>query len=152
MSRVLAIVVPYASAAVLPVVALCLYVLTLGVPVRELGGPSLFALVISCAHVTLLGVPAVLLLLRTDWLRWWSATTAGFIAGGLPIAILTWTHAGGSENGMVLLIGGVPILEGWQRYYGGVFLFFGALGALGGATFWFVRRHLMRSNNRWRGP
>jgi len=94
---------------------------------------------IAAAHVLLLGIPGLLLLNRQHFVNVWSLLLVGFVAGCLP----------------------VTILSGLTRYFAPmithdkgdvvVFLFCGALGILG-ALSGIVTFRAMRSNNRWRGP
>ena len=113
----------------------------------------LLCLVISLAHVTLLGVPAFLLLRLCGALRWWSTLLSGFTLAAIPVAIFTWPlrHAGpgsySSANGVDTMIDGVPTTAGWIQYGQGV-AFFGMLGLVAAAAFCLVRG--MRPNSSFK--
>jgi hypothetical protein len=69
-------------------------------------------------HMFILGGPAFWLGQRFDAIRWWTCIIAGFVIGGLPLAIF---------------------LQGaWEVFSWGVF------GAIGGLAFWFLWRFWIR--------
>ena len=151
MRQVGAIVLPALMAAVAPTVATTAYFIALGAISPDLWGISLIALVVAVGHVVFLGLPGFVWLYKLNCARWWSITMLGFVAGSLPIGVLTWPlrsgHAGSSTqlNGVWTMIDGIPTAAGWSQYGAGI-AFYGALGALGAASFWLTRER-MRSNN-----
>jgi len=117
----------------------------------------LIALIISLAHVLLLGLPAVWLLHRFRLLRWWSLTVAGFVGACIPMAIWSWpvdppgmkssySYGNGSET-IVAKVDGVPTLAGWIDYAQSV-AFVGLFGVIAALAFWLVirRRGLFADN------
>jgi hypothetical protein len=107
----------------------------------------LAALIVSFAHVLILGLPAAFCLNELGRLNAWSIAVAGFIAGSIPFGILTWPIDGSKYPGgysywdgakMVdAKINGIPTLIGWIDYLKGVFLP-GALGLAAGVAFWLI--------------
>ena len=106
-----------------------------------------FVVVIALGHLLLLGVPAFLLLNKRNKISAWSSSTAGFICGASPTAILLWplwnpemmtttSHRLGEEN-IVTMIEGIPTLAGWVEYVL-TFSFMGAFGVVAGFCFWMV--------------
>lgn len=97
-------------------------------------------LVVSGAHVVVLGIPAYLLMRWRGLVRWWSALLAGFILGAVPVGIVTWPllHARpgsyASSNGVEIMVNGIPTMAGWLQYAAGA-AFFGAFGLLAAAAF-----------------
>jgi len=149
-------------AGLMPALAVTLYFTALDVialiigSARELEAGFLLAvfvtaLVISAAHVLLLGLPAVWLLYRFQRLRWWTLLSAGYIGACIPMAIWSWpldppgmtsscSNGNGSET-IVAKIDGIPTLAGWIDYAQSVALvgLFGAIAAL--AFWWVIRRN-----------
>lgn len=85
-------------------------------------------------HAILLGLPCFLLLARCSLIRWWTLTLAGFLAGSVPgslVILIRQTEISSSEIPSVVT---------------GV-LAMGLIGALNGALFWVVWRHLGRNAN-----
>jgi len=110
------------------------------------------ALVISAAHVLLLGLPAVWLLYRLQRLRWWTLLSTGYIVACIPMAIWSWpldppgmkssySYGNGSET-IVAKIDGVPTLAGWVDYAQSV-ASVGLFGAIAALAFWWVIRRDM---------
>jgi hypothetical protein len=108
------------------------------------------ALVISAAHVLLLGLPAVWLLHSLGRLRLWTLLAAGYIGACLPMAIWSWpvdppgmrssySYGNGSET-IVAKVDGVPTLAGWLDYVQSV-AFVGLFGGIAALAFWWVIRH-----------
>lgn len=113
----------------------------------------LISFFVSAAHVIILGVPAILLLNKLGYIRWWAVTFVGFLAGCIPIAILMWpvdlAHRGGFSHWdgtkeVALRENGIPTMAGWMQY-AGISLYFGAFGAVCGFVFWFVQKKTSRS-------
>jgi hypothetical protein len=114
---------------------------------------SVMTLLISGAHVVLLGVPLFLVLAVKNMVRGWSAIISGFVLGSIPVAVWAWPlrYAAGSssshwdgEKMVNTMVNGVVTIAGWLSYVKGV-LFMGAFGAIGGLSFWLVWR-LMSPN------
>ena len=108
---------------------------------------ALFSLVISLGHVLLLGLPAVYLLKKLGRFKAWSAGTAGFLAGCIPMGIWSWpveyskhpssySYWDGAKT-VQAKIDGIPTMVGWIDYAEGI-VWMGALGAIAGIAFWFV--------------
>jgi len=153
MGRAATIVLPLIAAAVAPaVIAVALMALFSG----DLTGASaigLMVFIVAAAHVLLLGVPGFAFLYWRNWVRWWSLTALGFVAGCIPAGIVFWPPryekreyaSSWQEDGVWTMIDGVPTLAGWLIYGKGI-AWFGALGAVGALAFWFTRTRLMRSD------
>ena len=111
----------------------------------------------SLLYVVFLGVPVFLLLRWRRAIRWWSATAAGFVVAGLPIAYSLWPHQyadmqttashWNGERMVHTMIDGVPTQEGWLEY-GAAIASFGLLGAIGGFAGWLVWRVLRPRGER----
>ena len=82
-----------------------------------------FVLGITIVHAFGLGLPVALVFRWQGWTRLLAAVAAGVVIGLIPIAILAWPPDL-RETGSSLLVAGA----------------FGALGAVGAATFWLVLR------------
>lgn len=111
------------------------------------GKLTMFVVVIALGHLLLLGVPAFLFLNKRNKISARSSSTAGFICGASPTAILLWplwnpelqttvSHRFGEEY-IVTTIDGIPTLAGWIEYIL-VFSFMGAFGVVAGFCFWMV--------------
>jgi len=110
-------------------------------------------LAVALAHL----VPAALLYGLLAWrknVNLISCLVSGFLIGALPIGFWTFplrypdlkTNAwvGGTQT----MADGVPTLAGWLQY-GGLLLFFGSIGLIGGLIFWkFVRKHHLGPDGR----
>lgn len=72
------------------------------------------ALIVSSAHMLLLGVPLILLMEHFRILKLWSISLAGFLAGCISVLIIT----------------GAPETAFWS----------GVIGTIGAGTFWFTAR------------
>lgn len=117
--------------------------------------PQVAAIVLGVALAHL--IPAALLYGFLAWKRKVNLVTcllSGFFVGALPIGLWTFplrypelkTNAwlGGTQT----MVDGVPTLAGWLQY-GGLLLFFGSIGMLGGLIFWkFVRKHHSKPDGR----
>jgi len=101
----------------------------------------ILCVVISLAHVLLLGVPAYAFLRWCKAVRWWSTIASGFVVAMAPIAVWSWplqyadSRTSASFDGVQTMIDGAPTAAGWSQYAQGV-LFFGACGACSGLAFW----------------
>jgi hypothetical protein len=127
------------------------------VRIRAVAAP---VLLVSAAHVVILGAPAFLLLRYLKRINWLSTCIAGFILGCIPIGVFAWplryaspgsSSAHWSGGHMVqTMVNGAPTFAGWlswARLVG----FFGVLGACGGLAFWLVwRTHANNSIQRTR--
>ncbi len=112
------------------------------------GGLLLFyiSLLVSLVWVVALGLPAFFLLRFLGKERITTLLAAGFVTGGLPLAILGWPLDTGSRSSFStswhgqfvdMVKDGVPTLYGWLSYLEGVAVV-GVLGAISAATFWYV--------------
>ena len=107
------------------------------------------ALIISGAHVLILGLPCFLTLKMANIITWWSSVSAGFVVACIPIAVYTWPLAypemkttashGNGETLVHTMIDGVPTIAGWFEYFESI-VFMGLFGALGGLVFWLAIR------------
>lgn len=102
--------------------------------------------IISMAHVLLLGLPAYALL-RRRIKRWWSVLLAGFVLAAIPFAFYSWPLESSAKyksslivNGTPMIVDGIPTVAGWVQYAQGVTLF-GGCGVLSALAFWLVWRH-----------
>lgn len=86
------------------------------VPVRVLG----FIFWVSLAHTVLLGLPAMLALLRFGQFRLWQVLGCGVAIGAASLALISW-----------------PPLNGWPFYLQSL-LAAGGLGGLSAAAFYFT--------------
>jgi len=102
-------------------------------------------LMISAAHVVVLGIPAYALLRWRKAIRWWSTIATGFILGAIPVAVVAWPlryaelKSSSTVDGVQTMIDGMPTIAGWTQYFEGL-SFFGACGALGAFAFWLTAR------------
>ena len=108
-------------------------------------------LIVALVHL----VPAALLYSILAWknkINWFSCLASGFIIGALPIGIWTFPLRYSDLNtnswvaGTQTMADGVPTLAGWIEY-GGLLLFFGSIGTIGGLIFWRLirKRHFIAS-------
>jgi hypothetical protein len=106
---------------------------------------AIVAFVTSLLHVVFLAWPGLIFLSRKQLFSFSTVCIFGFVAGCLPIGILTWPlqsamrgasdrHWGGTEM-VSSIIDGVPTLTGWISYATGVGSM-GLLGAVAGLAFW----------------
>jgi hypothetical protein len=103
-------------------------------------GVFVLALMVTAAHVIVLGIPASLLYRRRGWTKPEAAVAGGFIIGALPTAVLLWPYSGQTGHfpdigGTPSILSGLSISTGWQNYLEAVATC-GGLGALGAAVFW----------------
>ena len=104
-------------------------------------------LFVAFAHVMLLGIPAFLLLRKWKRLHVRTISSAGFIAGAVPVAAFSWPlrrdwtgfSSGGNYHGHYVrfIEDGTFTLYGWLSYVESVATF-GLLGVLGAVVFWIV--------------
>src|SRR5262245_44315231 len=90
MGRGITIGLPTIVAALTPAVVASAYFALFGGFSGEMLVIALWALAVAMAHVLELGLPAFLLLHKLDFIRWWSVTALGFLAGGIPFGIFAW--------------------------------------------------------------
>lgn len=104
----------------------------------------LVAWVVTAGHLLILGLPAFLVLRWRRILSWRSLALCGFLAGCLPVAVLSWPlgsdygyTSGGNWFGSYVIFyrDGVPSLYGWLRYVQGAVLL-GLLGLACALAFW----------------
>ena len=99
------------------------------------------ALCVSLAHLLLLGLPAVALLRKWGWWRWWSLTAVGAALGAMPMAFYSWPRflpgEGASDSTGVKVIDGIPTAAWWHGYAHDV-ASMALIGALTGLVFWLV--------------
>jgi hypothetical protein len=98
---------------------------------------------VTFAHVLLLGLPAVYALVRWRRARVLSVALAGALLAILPIGSLTYPGlfaspgSGYSANGVDLIVDGVPTDAAWWQWLRSLAGLAG-LGAIGGAAYWWV--------------
>ncbi len=88
-----------------------------------------YAYLIAGKHVLFLGIPAFLVGLRFNALRWWTCMIIAFLIGFLPILLSTW-YAN-------------KLQYGWQTL-----LPWGLYGVSGGLTFWLLWRFWIHWSER----
>lgn len=109
---------------------------------------------VSLAHVLLLGLPAFLALRWRGWLKTHAIAAAGLLAGALPVAVITWPYplsqpypysSSGSWHGRQVdfIADGLPTIFGWFSYLEGVATF-GLLGIVSALAFWFTWLYCQR--------
>lgn len=112
------------------------------------GGLLLFyiSLLVSLVWVVALGLPAFFLLRFLGKERMATLSTAGFITGCLPVAVLAWPCEPGAAHSssgtwhgksVDLVREGVPTLHGWFSYLE-VVVVLGIMGAISAVVFWYV--------------
>jgi uncharacterized membrane protein required for colicin V production len=153
LSRRVANLAAFAAAALVPAGVAALNYLLLGLRPALALQLGLAVLLLCATAVIVLGVPAILILLRLRRLNAATSLLAGFLIGFLPTALwslplwgITPSMSESYWNGHVLIPTvehGVVTWAGWIRYLRLVGLA-GAFGAVGGAAFWWVRRRLLR--------
>lgn len=103
---------------------------------------------VSLAHVLLLGLPAFFALRWRGWLQTRMIVAAGLLAGALPMAVITWPYplsqpypysSSGMWHGRQVdfIADGLPTMFGWFSYLEGVATF-GLLGVVSSLAFWFT--------------
>lgn len=142
-----AAVATFLSASVVPVILLCVSLAIVDwQDVKEELAVFYFSLLVSLAWVVVLGLPAFFLLrfLRREQII--TLLAAGFVTGGLPLAMLGWPLDPGFQSSFSttwhgefvdMVKDGVPTLYGWLSYLERVAVV-GVLGAISAATFWYV--------------
>ena len=135
------------SASVVPVILLCVSLAIVDwQDVKEELSVFYISLLFSLAWVVALGLPAFFLLRLLRRERIITLLAAGFVTGGLPLAILGWPLDTGSRSSysttwhgefVDMVKDGVPTLYGWLSYLERVAIV-GVLGAISAATFWYV--------------
>ena len=152
--------IPWGITALALAAAVIAPALVAGFTVRVLGVPLAFALrialsmgLLALAHAVVLGLPAVMWLLRAGRaLSWPAAVVGGFVIGCVPTALWAWPLwrirrgvSASDWNGHALvptLVNGIPTLAGWL-HYARLALLAGAFGCIGALAFWWVRRRLL---------
>ena len=140
-------VATFFSASVVPVILLCVSLAIADWKDVKEGLPFFYmSLLVSLAWVVVLGLPAFFLLRFLHRERITTLLAAGFVTGGLPLAILGWPLDPGSRSSFSttwhgefvdMVKDGVPTLYGWLSYLEGIAVT-GVLGAISAATFWYV--------------
>ena len=103
------------------------------------------AWLVCLAHIVLLGLPIFSLLRRRDKLKWSTISSAGFLAGAIPLALLMYPsqHEGYSSsanwhgNYVSLYENGEPTRYAWLSHAEQCMLF-GILGTLTAVVLWRV--------------
>jgi len=116
---------------------------------------SLCAL-ISVAYVTILGMPAYVVLRWRNAVRWWSTIASGFVLGAAPVAVLLWPlrnsyGTSATIDGISTIVNGVPTFAGWVQYLESV-VFMGVCGAAAATAFWLIARSPNNSSKRTPKP
>lgn len=137
----------FVSASVVPVILLCVsLVIEDWQDIKQVLPVFYIPLLVSLAWVMVLGLPAFFLLRFLRRERITTLLAAGFITGGLPLAIVGWPMDPGSRPSFSttwhgqfvdMVKDGVPTLYGWLSYLEGIAVT-GVLGAISAATFWYV--------------
>lgn len=163
MSKIVKMILPFVLAALAPVAAffgvLGVLALLADSPATTLSGfgPLVVGgLIVSCAHVLLLGAPSVWMLYKLHLFRLRPVLMAGFIAGCLPSAIWDWPFdipRWGSAIGYPYdgVFAPVPAYEamtfaGWVHYAYAVGVA-GALGVVAAGVFWWSWERLVLKAN-----
>ena len=119
---------------------------------------ALLAFVFASVWIVLLGLPAFFLLKYYGLVRWWSATTSGFILGAVPAALISWPYHPGVDSDysawdghkmVEYVVHGVPTPAGWVQYMHSS-CGFGLLGAASAAMFWLVWRLVAGPNQSFK--
>jgi hypothetical protein len=146
------LIIAFVAAVLAPTIALVLWYLYGQFQVFDSGDPYIWVrtrgffvicLLISLAHVVVLGIPTYLVLRWCDALRWWSTFLSGFVLGVIPFGVLSWPlryaspGSSATVDGVETMVNGVPTTAGWLQYLGGV-SFFGACGLFAAMVFWVV--------------
>jgi len=120
----------------------------------------LFAIVlVSLAHVLILGIPLFLLLRRFGRANWTTLSIGGFVAGFIPSAVVGWPRflkgysSGGNWHGrhVEFYLDGVPTNYAWLAYLQDTFQF-GIHGLVGGLVFFLVWKKMNQSNSALQPP
>jgi hypothetical protein len=112
---------------------------------------------LSAAHVIVLGIPAYMILRWRNAVRWWSTIASGFVLGAIPLGVVSSWPPGGPPgasanfDGVSTLVNGVPTLAGWLQYFQSI-AFFGACGAAAATAFWLTAASPNQSSKRTRVP
>ena len=148
-------VATFSSASVVPVILLCVsLVIADWQDIKQVLPVFYIPLLVSLAWVVVLGLPAFFLLRFLRRERITTLLMAGFVTGGLPLAILGWPLDPGSRSSFStswhgqlvdMVKDGVPTLYGWLSYLEGVAVT-GVLGAISAATFWYVWVYFSRQS------
>jgi hypothetical protein len=117
---------------------------------------SILAAVVAVPFVLIVGVPATLLLLRYNKLRWWPLALIGFVAAALPIALLGLQSSPGYSSGgnwhgkaVEYVINGKLTFYGWLSYFESL-VGYGTQGLVGASAFYIVWRRSMGPNNSFK--
>ncbi len=147
LTRRAAYILAFVAAAAAPAVVAGLSFWTLGVNASLAFQLALAALAVAIALVAVLGIPAVIVLVRLRRLTWAACLIAGVAIAGVPDAIWAWPLRGVNSsmsasnwNGHALvptLVNGTVTSAGWMLYARAVALA-AAFGAIGGGAFWWV--------------
>ncbi len=158
MTRRASYILAFAAAAAAPAIVAGLSFWALGINAPLALQLALAALAVAVALVTVLGIPAVIALVRLGRLTWVACLMAGLAIAGVPDAIWAWPLRGvnsslsaSSWNGHALvptLVNGEVTWAGWMQYARAVALA-AAFGVIGGGAFWWV---LTRALTRARNP
>lgn len=102
---------------------------------------SFVSVLVSIGHVLLLGLPAVWLMRRLGFFRWWSMLITGFFLGSIPLGIFTWPNypkgTGSEDTNGVKIVDGVPTNLFWSEYIDGV-VQMGIIGAITAVIFYLI--------------
>ncbi len=147
MSRRASYILAFAAAAAAPAIVAGLSFWALGVNAPLAFQLALAALGVAIVLVAVLGIPAVVVLVRLGRLTWAACLLAGLAIAGVPDAIWAWPLRGvnasmsaSSWNGHALvptLVNGEVTWAGWMQYARAVALA-AAFGVIGGGAFWWV--------------
>lgn len=123
---------------------------------RDIARNSFMAAVFAVPFVVLVGVPATLLLARSNQLRCWLLGLIGFVSAGLPVALFTPGGGPGYSSGgnwcgtyAQFVVNGEPTLYGWLNYIQSIFLF-GLHGLVGAMVFYAIWRCSMGPNSSFK--
>jgi hypothetical protein len=118
-------------------------------PIYGLGFVVIAVVVVSAAFVLVLGIPMFLFLRRRRGEGWVSLSIAGFLAGAVPFALLSWPRAmsgyssGSNWHGhyVDMYIQGVPTVYAWESYAENV-AYCGLHGLIGAIVFFAIWRRV----------
>jgi hypothetical protein len=154
MRQFIAVALALFSAALAPALVFSSILLALGgkdaLPTLALAFVAAF--VVALAHVLVLGLPVSGWLMRLGRFKFRPMLLFGFIVGLVPVAIWAQPYKYSDaqysswSEGVQKYRGGIPTLAGWLDYLE-LITSAGALGAVGGAVFYFVYRSISPNNS-----
>jgi len=113
---------------------------------------AILVVLIASAHVVLLGLPAFLVMHASRAVTWVKSIVTGFLLGTLPIGLFTLplAYSSADSTGYYMEAGKMVSFasaDGWMEWMFATGTM-GALGTLGGLSFWLVWRGSLRLPGR----